>query len=53
MGLYTIDNVNREERARKQARRDELRKWLILLAELGAMAGTVIMLIWLVRWLGI
>ena len=53
MGLYKIDDVSREEWARRRERRDEIRKWLILLLEIGAMAGTIALLIWLVRWLGI
>lgn len=53
MGLYTIDDVCRKERERREMRRHNIRQWLILIAELAAMAGCVIGVIFLARWLGI
>ena len=53
MGIWKIDNVSSEEWERREMRRHNIRQWLITLAELAAMAGTVIGVIYLARWLGI
>ena len=53
MGIWKIDNVSSEEWERREMRRHNIRQWLVTLAELACMAGAVIGLIYLVRWLGI
>lgn len=53
MGLYTIDDVCKKESERREMRRHSIRQWLITLVELAFMAGTVIGVIYLARWLGI
>ena len=53
MGIWKIDNVSSEERERREMRRHNIRQWFITLAELAGMAGAVIGLIYLARWLRI
>jgi len=53
MGLYKIDNVSKEEKERREMRRNDIRSWLVTLAEIAVMAGVVWLVIWLWNWLGI
>lgn len=53
MGLYTIDNVCREERLRRQRIHHERVRWAITIAEIALFAGMITGLVFLARWLGI
>ena len=53
MGIYKIDNVSKEELECRQMRRNDIRSWMITLAEIAAMAGVVWLVIWAWNWLGI
>ena len=53
MGLYKIDNVSREEWERRRMRRQEIWKWAILLLEIGALAGVIVLMVLAWEWLGI
>ena len=53
MGLWKIDNVSSEEWQRREMRRHDIKMWLITILEICAMVGAVLLLMWLIRWLGI
>ena len=53
MGLWTIDNVNQQERERAARRRHERRRWLILLGEVAMMLAFAAGAVWLIRWVGL
>lgn len=53
MGIWKIDNVSSEEWERRQLRRHDIISWLRTLAEIAAMIGVVLLLMWMIRWLGI
>lgn len=47
MGLWKVDNVNRDSWERREMRRHNLRQWLITIGQLLLMAGAVLLIIWL------
>lgn len=47
MGLWKIDNVNREEWERREMRRHNIRQWVITLVQLALIAGAVLVIVWL------
>lgn len=53
MGLYKIDNVSSEEWHKRKLRRHEIRQWIILLLQMAGLAIAVMVMIWLIGWLGI
>lgn len=53
MGIYKIDNVSKEEWARRKMRRNDIRSWMVTLVEIAAMVGVVWLVIWAWNWLGI
>lgn len=53
MGLYTIDNVCREERLRRARIHHERIRWAITIAEILLIAGMITGLVFLGKWLGI
>lgn len=49
MGIWKIDSVSSEEWHRRQMRRHSIRMWLITLAEIAAMVGIVLLMMWAIR----
>ena len=56
MGLRKINNefrISPEEWQRRQMRRHSIRQWCITILQISGMVGSVVFLIWLMKWLGV
>ena len=53
MGLWKVDNVSSEEWERRMLRRHDIKQWTITILQIAGMVGSVLLLIWLMNWLGV
>lgn len=57
MGLRKINDgqfrISAEEWQRRQMRRHSIHQWCITILQISGMVGAVVLLIWLMKWLGV
>ncbi len=51
MGLTKIITSSTEEWKRREMRKHERREWMILIAEVAALAGWIVLMVYLIKWL--
>lgn len=55
MGIRKINDgfrISPEEWHRRQMRRHSIQRWCITILQISGMVGAVVLLIWLLKWLG-